>query len=171
MEGLVPNIEELITNLNRQVTLYRQMIDLVREEREHIVGLKFRELREDTYSKEAIIDEIQREDYRRVRWIASAAKVLGRDVKDITIEIIASEMARAHYETLMSVKNTLLVLIKKAKEMNHENKRLVEIALGDAQEMKKNILGITSDQPQTYGPKGSMGPMKDTSARMLNKEA
>jgi len=171
MEGIAPNTDEFMANLKHQVTLYRQLIDVVRDEREHIVALRLKELRESTYSKEAIIDEIQREEYRRLLWIRNAAKILEKNEKEITIEIIANQFAPVQYEAFMNIKNTLLVLVKKAKDSNLENKKLVEIALGDAQEMKKNILGLTTDQPKVYGPKGNMDPVKDNSARMFNKEA
>ena len=171
MDGMIPNIDELIANLRHQITLYRQMIEVVREEHEHVVQVHLKELRESTYSKEAIIDEIQREETRRMRWLEAAAKVLQIPAKEITIEIVGNRMAREHFETLMNLKNTLLVLVKKAREMNADNKKLVEMALHDAQEIKKNILGLTTDQPKVYGPKGNMGQMKDSSARILNKEA
>lgn len=171
MDGMIPNIDELIANLKHQITLYRQMIDVVRDEREHVVQVHLKELRESTYSKEAIIDEIQREEHRRLEWLDAAAKILQIPAKELTIEIVANRMAREHFEILLNLKNTLLVLVKKAREMNAENKKLVEIALNDANEMKKNILGLTTNQPQVYGPKGSMGQMKDSSARILNKEA
>ncbi len=171
MDGMIPNIDELIANLKHQITLYRQMIDVVREEREHVVHVHLKELRESTYSKEAIIDEIQREESRRLQWLNAAAKILQMPAKEITIEIVGNRLAREHFEALMNLKNTLVVLVKKAREMNAENKKLVEMALHDSQEMKKNILGLTTDQPKVYGPKGSMGQMKDSSARILNKEA
>jgi flagellar biosynthesis/type III secretory pathway chaperone len=61
-------------------------------------------------------------------------------------------------------------MVKKAKDMNGENKRLVERALTEAQALKRNILGLSSEQPQVYGPKGNMGTNpRDSSARFLNK--
>lgn len=58
MEG--PNLDELQKNLKHQLTLYRQLVDVLREEKEHLVAVRFKEIREATYAKEALFDEIQR---------------------------------------------------------------------------------------------------------------
>lgn len=172
MEGQVPSIEELLKNLKHQVTLYKRLVDLCREERKQLVEVKLKELRDSTYAKEALLDEIQREEYRRSRWVADAAKLIGIPEKDVTLEIIGDKLApKEMWEPILSLKNTLLVLIKKCAEMNKDNRRLAEGALRDAQQMKRNVLGLTSDQPQVYGPKGNMGAIADKSARLLNKEA
>jgi flagellar biosynthesis/type III secretory pathway chaperone len=170
MEGVAPNIEELVRNLRHQISLYRQLLDLVREERLQVVELKYKELRESTFSKEALIDEIQREEQRRKLWVHSAAQFIGLPEKDTTLEIIASRIAREQYEALMSLKNTLVVLVKKSRELNEDNRKLVEAALRDTQEMKKNVLGLTSEQAKVYGPRGQMNTKENTS-RILNKEA
>ncbi len=168
MEG--PNLDELQKNLSHQLTLYRQLVDVLRDEKEHLVGVRFKEIRECTYAKEALFDEIQREEFRRRKWVQQAAPVIGVSENDVTMEMIASKFGGAElYEPLISLKNALLHMVRKAKEMNLDNKRLVESALKDAQELKRNILGLSSEQPQIYGPKGNMGVGRDHSARFLNK--
>ncbi len=47
MEG--PNLDELLKNLKHQLALYRQLVDLLRVEREHVVGVNLKEIREATY--------------------------------------------------------------------------------------------------------------------------
>lgn len=172
MDAVVPNIEELLKNLNHQLGLYRQLLDLVRAERECIVGVKIKELREHTYSKEALVDEITREESRRVHWLKEASRALQIPFNDLTMDILAKRLAPERFEALMSLKNTMLVLVKRVREHNADNKRLIEVALKDAQEMKKNILGLTSDQPKVYGPSGQMGGASaDKGARFISKEA
>ncbi|HEY8278242.1 MAG TPA: flagellar protein FlgN [Bdellovibrionota bacterium] len=171
MDGQSPNLDELQKNLKQQLTLYRQLVDVLRDEREHLVGVRFKEIREATYAKEAIFDEIQREEFRRKKWTQQAATVLGVPEKDVTMELVASKLFSEHFEALISLKNTLLHMVRKAKEMNADNKRLVESALKDADVLKRNILGLSSDKPQVYGPKGNMGGSgRDHSARFLNKD-
>lgn len=173
MEGQIPNLEELQKNLRHQLTLYRRLVDLLREEKEHIIAIRLKDVRESTYSKEAILDEIHREEFRRRKWVADAAKFLGIPEKDITMEIVAAKLAPPEqYEGLVSLKLTLLHLVKKARDMNQDCRALVESALKDAQQMKRNILGLSSDQAQTYGPKGSMDNNgREQGARFLSKEA
>lgn len=173
MEGQAPSIDELQKNLRHQLTLYRQLVDLLRAEREHIVAVRFKEIRESTYSKEALLDEIQREEFRRVRWVKEAANFLGVLEKDLTMELVASRIgAPEQFEGLMSLKHTMVHMVKKAREMNQDNQALVESALKDAQQLKRNILGLSSDQPQVYGPKGNMGGQaREQGARFFNKEA
>jgi len=170
MDG--PNLDELQKNLRHQLTLYRQLVDILRDEKDHLVAVRFKEIREATYAKEAIFDEIQREEYRRRKWVQAAAPVIGVSEKEVTMEMIAAKFGGPDlYEPLVSLRNTLLVMVKKASEMNLDNKRLVESALKDAQQLKRNILGLSSEQPQVYGPKGSMGTNpRDSSARFLNKD-
>jgi flagellar biosynthesis/type III secretory pathway chaperone len=171
MEGQSPNLEELQNNLRHQLTLFRQLVDVLRDEKDHLVAVRFKEIREATYAKEALFDEIQREEFRRRKWVTLAAPFLGVPEKDITMEMIASKIGGPeNFESLISLRNTLSVMVKKAKDMNGENKRLVERALTEAQALKRNILGLSSEQPQVYGPKGNMGTNpRDSSARFLNK--
>lgn len=173
MDGQAPNLEELQKNLKHQLSLYRQLVDLLREEREHVIAVRFKEIRECTYSKEALLDEIHREEFRRQRWVREAAGFCQIAEKDFTIEATAERLAEpAQREPLLSLKFALLHLIKKAREMNADNRVLVESALKDAQVLKRNILGLSSDQPQVYGPSGSLGnSARDQSARFLSKEA
>jgi flagellar biosynthesis/type III secretory pathway chaperone len=172
MDGLAPDLEELTKNLKHQLTLYRQLVDLLRSEREHIVAVRLKDIREATYSKEAILDETQREEFRRMRWVKQAATFLGIAEKDLTMEMVAAKIGGPEqYESMFSLKQTLLVMVKKARDMNKENQLLVTAALKDAHQLKKNILGLSSDQPQVYGAKGNMGSaVRDQSARFLNKE-
>lgn len=172
MDGLAPDLEELTKNLRHQLTLYRQLVDLLRSEREHIVAVRLKEIREATYSKEALMDEVQREEFRRLRWVKQAAAYLGVQEKDFTMETVASRMGGPEmYESLFSLKQTLAVMVKKARDMNADNQQLVNAALKDAQTLKRNVLGLSSDQPKTYGPKGNMGSTaRDHSARFVNKE-
>lgn len=171
MDGAVPNIEELLRNLKHQTQLYKQLSDIVRDEREHIIAVNHKEIRESTYAKEAVIDEIQREEQRRLAWLDQLAVSLGRPPIELTIEAVA-KMHPAQSEQLLTLKNALLLLVRKAKEANLDNKRLVEIALNDAQELKRNILGLVSDKPQVYGPNGQMGGKRpENNSRMVDKEA
>ncbi|MGZ3657058.1 MAG: flagellar export chaperone FlgN [Bdellovibrionota bacterium] len=171
MEGQSPDLEELQKNLRHQLTLFRQLVDVLRDEKEHLVGVRFKEIRESTYAKEALFDEIQREEFRRRRWVSQAAPFLGVPEKDVTMEMVATKIGGPeNFESLISLRNALQVMVKKAKDMNSDNKRLVENALKDAQQLKRSILGLSSDQPQVYGPKGALGTNpRDQSARFLNK--
>ncbi|MGE3261630.1 MAG: flagellar protein FlgN [Bacteriovoracia bacterium] len=172
MDGLAPDLEELTKNLKHQLTLYRQLVDLLRSEREHIVAVRLKEIRESTYSKEALLDEVHREEFRRMRWVKQASTFLGLSEKEITMEMVASKIGGPEqYESMFSLKQALLHMVKKARDMNHDNQQLVTTALKDAQLLKRNILGLSSDQPQVYGPKGSIGSaVRDQSARFVNKE-
>ncbi|MGZ3695187.1 MAG: flagellar protein FlgN [Bdellovibrionota bacterium] len=172
MDGLAPDLEELTKNLKHQLTLYRQLVDVLRLEREHIVAVRLKEIRESTYSKEALMDEAQREEFRRMRWVKQAALYLGIAEKDLTMEMVAAKIGGPElYESMFSLKQALLHMVKKARDMNKDNQSLVTVALKDAQQLKRNILGLSSDQPQVYGAKGNMGSnVRDQSARFLNKE-
>ena len=172
-DGLAPDLEELQKNLRHQLSLYRQLVDLLREEKEHLVAVRLKDVRECTYAKEALLDEILREEHRRRRWVAEAAASLSVPEAELTVETLAHRLAPLdQHDGYRSLKSTLAHLIKRARDMNDENRRLTEVALRDAQELKKNILGLSSGQPQTYGPKGSVGQgPRDQSARFLNQEA
>lgn len=172
MDGQAPSLEELQKNLKHQLSLYRQLVDLLREEHGHVVGVRLKEIRECTYAKEALLDEIHREEFRRQRWVKEAAASLGVNERELTMELVADRMAPSQREALTSLKQALTLLVKKAREMNSENRALVENALRDAQALKRNILGLSSDQPQTYGPKGNLGNgAREQGARFLSKEA
>lgn len=171
MEGQAPDIEELHNNLRQQLALYKRLLDVLREERECLVAARVKEIRDCTYTKEALLDEIQREELRRIAWAKLAVPVLGVPLKDLTMELVANRLAPPDkIEPLLSLRTALTHLVTKAKEMNLDNKRLAEAFLADAQTMKQNVLGLSSEKPQVYGPKGQMGGGRDHSARFLNTD-
>ena len=175
MEGTIPKIEDLTKTLKQQLHLHKQLLDLLRVEYEAVVGAKIKDLRDATYAKEAILDEIHREERRRQMWLQELAATVKIPAAELTLEKVAAYYPE-QFESLISLRQALIVLIKKAKEQNADNKRLVEVALADTQELKKNILGLTDEKPQVYGPKGQMAQRagnnnKEQQQGILNREA
>lgn len=99
MDGTIPKIEELTKLLKHQLQLYMQLTDLLRTEHSAVVGVHLKELREATYAKEAIIDEIQREEQRRQLWLNDLAIGTGVSVKESTMERVAN-FYPDHFERL-----------------------------------------------------------------------
>ena len=171
MDGQKPNLDILTGLLKRQISLHRDLMDLVKREREHLVKADIKAIGDATFEKEALVAEVQKSEIDRGRWITAVAAHVAEEPETISLERIIGIYGEEHREQLQSLRATLRVLISKIRELNLDNAELTRNALTEAQVMKQNALGMTADRANVYGPKGKMGGGKDRSSRMVSSEA
>lgn len=171
MDGQTPSLQTLLEILKRELSLHKQLFDILKLEREALAKVDIKAIREATFNKEQLLADIMREESGRRRWLDLLSDTTGVAVADLSAEKVAEIYGNAHFEQLVSVRNALRYMLVQVRELNGENQKLTEHALRESQLMKENALGMTGDRAATYGPKGNMGVAKEKNARLLSREA
>lgn len=166
-------IAEIHASLQKLVGLHRQLLDVVRVEKEALIEANLRAIQEATCSKQALIESIKQEEVRRQQNVAELAILLKRPMSELTLLEIAiavqGEEPRGA-DQLRSAFNALSILIKRVSEANRENATLVERSLEHIREMKKNVLGDAHSSSNTYTQQGTRSNAP-SGARLFEREA
>ena len=169
MEGQKPKLEILKSNLTGQIALYKELLTIVRAEKNHLMSVSINEIQEATFAKEVLLVELQSKENERKRWLIEVSDHFKSDVDELDIEGVLGLYKNEDRENILKLRNTLRVLIQSVKDFSLENQNLIANALKDSQVMKENALGISQSKTKTYGPKGGIDK-PDESARIFSSK-
>jgi len=165
-------IQELLTTLQRLLTLHRQLLEVVRAERQALLGVDVQKIQELAMQKQSVLDEIVALERDRVRLTLTVAGVWGLSPQQATLnEIVlrAQAISLKLSEQLRSVHQTLQLLISRIQEQNQSNRVLVEGSIERVEIMKRNVLGEAVPRSETYSPTGQR-QAQSSGARLLSTE-
>jgi hypothetical protein len=169
MEKELTEIHRILENL---VGLHRQLVEVVRSEREALVSADLKAIQERTYAKEALIEQIRAQESARVRQVSALAILWRKPLRELTlpkliIEVQGKDLALA--EQFRTLFNTLSLLVQRIEQLNQDNRALVQKSLDHIEDMKRNVLGEASPKSNTYNPQGQRAHNAGTS-RLISKE-
>jgi hypothetical protein len=164
---------EIYQSIQKLIGLHRQLLDVVRKEREILIEANVKAIEEVTALKQGLIGEVRSVEAQRIRATGELAQLWKRQPVELTlgnliIIVQGSDLKLA--EQLRTSLNAITILIERITEQNESNRALVERSLEHVHEMKKNILGETVPKSTTYTPQGQKTPGMQ-GARILSKEA
>jgi flagellar biosynthesis/type III secretory pathway chaperone len=167
------NLDSIYQLLQKHLGLHRQLMDVVRAEKEALVQADLKKLQEITLAKEGLIESVRVCELDRMKVIGALAIQLKKPLRELTLSglIIAVQgfdLKRA--EQLRSVYQALQVLIQRITEQNNYNRSIVEKSLGNVDAMKKNVLGESVPKAGTYNVHGQK-THGGGSSRLISKEA
>lgn len=170
-------LEQLKNLLSRLIGLHRQLLDLLRLEKEALVLSDKPAIEEAALAKDACLQAIGQTERDRVRLIGELALSWKRPVTQLTLTTIIQELEqsidsqkKAMSHALRSQLNALVVLIERVQEQNTYNGALIEKALQHVDSMKSNVFRNDAPQSQTYTQSGGRA-QAPTQSRILSKEA
>jgi hypothetical protein len=166
--------QNLNSNLDELVKLYRNLLDLVRKEKELLLQVDLNPLNESNKIKEALLLKIRATDMVRERYARELAREVGADIKNPRLLEIAQKMLNkgqaAEAERLLKIHGVLVLLIERVSEINKDNAQYTEsvlkslnLALGEV----KTTLG----GKKTYERKGKMNEGPNKAGNFVSKEA
>lgn len=169
MEETVPKIYQ---SLQKILGLHRQLLDIVRSEREALTSADLTAIQGATYAKEAIVQAIQQQEQLRLELIGRLALKLKKPLSDLTLNNLAilvqgTDLKQA--DQLRTTNQALTLLIKRIQEQNTYNRGLIEESLEHVRAMKKNVLGEYAPKSETYSPNGQRKSGSGAS-RLISKE-
>lgn len=148
-------------------------MDLVRAEKEAILSADLVGVQEATHQKEALIEEIKRQETLRLEQIGHISVQLRKPARDITVQSLILQIQVRDpklAEQLRSSMNALLLLVGRIRDASQYNLELIERSLDHVDLMKKNVLGEAIPNSNTYGSKAQhVG--NTAGARLISREA
>lgn len=166
------DLSQLYQILQKLVGLHRQLMDVVRSEREALVSADLKGIQEATYVKESLIQSIYVAENERLKLMGELAAIWKKSIQDLTLPNIIIEIQGRDpksAEQLRGTLNVLTILIQRISEQNRSNREFVERSLQHVQNMKSNVLGESTVKAETYSPHGQKINATGSS-RLLSKE-
>lgn len=169
---VLSRIDQIYDILQKQIGYHRQLLDLVRAERDALLTADLKAIQDCTYSKEALIEAVRTAEDARHRIVMDLAMIWKKPIKELSLQqiiLIAQGENLAKSDQLRSAFTTLTIMIERIREQNLANSRIVERSMEHISAMKKNVLGESSPKAQTYGTSGQrVAP--SPGARLISKE-
>ena len=162
--------QNLISSLEELTKLYRQLLEVVRKEREILLSANLDELLACNESKETLLMKIKMADLLRAKHAEELAAVVGADKNDPRLLEIAKKAGGALGDRLRAIHGALELVIQRTMELNRDNETYVQSALqtlrGAMGDIKETLGG-----KKTYGRKGTYKPGPDQTSNFVSKEA
>lgn len=162
---------ELVKSLDQLVTVYRHLLDIVRQENEVLVAADMKKVPEINLSKEKLVHKIKQLDDQWQKSAEVLAKKLNFNNMQPTLLEIASNFNGEEGKKLQQLHSVLNILVGRISEINKKNEVLVQSVLSHITGAMNSITETLNENP-TYGSKGSMEDVnKDAQGRLVQREA
>lgn len=162
--------EKLIFNLEELTKAYRQVLELVRKEKELLLQADLEALTENNLAKEKLILRLKSLDGLRIRYATEVARLVGVEEGEARLLEIARRIETGEGEKLRTQQATLEILIRRVKEINQSNEEYTLSALEKINGAMSNVKDTVAGK-KTYGRKGKMQTGASTaSGNFVSKE-
>lgn len=173
MSTVSTELNQFYDCLSQLVTSHRQLLDLVRREKEVLVSANLEAIQKVVLEKEVLVTSIHQLEQERKQFIERLARTWNKPIEELNLEMIILEvqaLSRDLAEKFRSVWNALKVLLNRILSQNSENRALVENSLSHLRQMRQNTLSELEQFSKTYNPKG-VSVAKTSEARLISQEA
>jgi flagellar biosynthesis/type III secretory pathway chaperone len=161
---------QLTDGLDHLVKVYRNLLDVVRKEKEILVSAKLDDLNENNKSKDTILVRIRSLENSRMKCARDLALVVGADVDAPRLLDIATFFEPERADKLRNMHSVLELLVRRVSEVNKQNEELVQSALKNITGAMEAIRDTLQPKP-TYARQGSMVPQKsDAAGNLVRRE-
>jgi hypothetical protein len=161
--------QRLINNLEDLTKQYRQMLELVRREKELLIAANIEKLSENNQSKEGLLYKIKTLDSFREKYAKEFAFAIGADSTQPRLLELANVVSGAEGDRLRSIHATLQLLVGRVQGLNKENEEFANNALNKLGGALDEIKGTLSGK-RTYGQKGTIAHGPDKAGNFVSKE-
>jgi len=155
-------INELIVNLNDMNNLYEQLIESGKEKRKVIIKNNIEELQKINADENILVRKTLKLDKKREELFSDIAFVLNKPSENITLtKLIEYIDTQAEAEDVKKARERASCLLAELKEINENNRILIEEALNQT-EFSMNVLrGTLSKKPYYCDTHGNEIPTGD----------
>lgn len=162
--------EKLMNNLEELTKCYRQLLDVVRSEKDILKESKIEKLNAVNASKDQLITQIKSLDALRGNYAGELAHHVGADIVQPRLLDLAVRMGGAEGEKLRTMHSMLELLLKRLIEINKENADSAQVALNNVNKtldsFKENLMG-----PKNYKRQGQVKTGPEKSGNLVSREA
>ncbi|AZZ35751.1 flagellar protein FlgN [Bdellovibrio sp. qaytius] len=162
--------EKMIANLDDMLKNYRQLLDLVRKEKDLLITSNLELLNENNNSKEQAIIKIKALDAIRITYASELAHFVQADTAQPRLLEIAQKIGGAEGEKLRTMHAALEMVIKRLSEINKGNVQFAESALKSVNSALDNFKDALTGPQKTYQQKGKY-KQASNSGNLVKREA
>ena len=162
--------EKMIANLDDMLKNYRQLLDLVRKEKDLLITSNIDLLNENNNAKEQAIIKIKALDATRMTYASELAHFVQADSVQPRLLEIAQKIGGAEGEKLRVMHSALEMVIKRLSEINKGNVVFAESALKSVNSALDNFKEALTGPQKTYQKKGKYQQGAQT-GHMVKREA
>ena len=165
--------KKLYELLQKLIGIHRQLLDVVRLEREALVEAHLKDIQNITGIKQGLVEEVHRVESERLKIMGALAVAWSMSSKELTLQkviirIQGNDLKLA--DQFRAAFNALNILIQRISDQNNHNKKFLERSIEHVDQMKKNVLEESQSQANTYTQQGQRSTSAGTS-RLISKEA
>jgi len=122
-------LAELITILNKEIELHKQLLSLLHKERELLIDLSTEEIFENNKKKETCTLKIKMLEESRLSLVERLSQHYAIPSQELTLSKIVSLVKEPYRSALNTLRSTLIALTSSTKEINHNNCLIVKDSL------------------------------------------
>lgn len=137
-------MEELITTLDAEEILYRQLIPIEEDKTRAVIANDLESLQDIAAREHDLVDQTSAMEHKREQIAVDIATVLGKDPKTITLEQIAEALKNQPEDQrkLQIIHDRLKKTVARLQELNEQNKLLLKEAM-EMVEFNMNVIRST----------------------------
>lgn len=137
-------MEELITTLDAEEILYRQLIPIEEDKTRAVIANDLEALQDIAAREHDLVDQTSAMEHKREQIAVDIATVLGKDPKTITLEQIAEALKNQPEDQrkLQIIHDRLKKTVARLQELNEQNKLLLKEAM-EMVEFNMNVIRST----------------------------
>ena len=156
---LHPLLDSLINLLKREIAVYREIQAAITHERIILMKPSLEKLLESNGKKETAIVKARMLEEGRFKIIKKIARVLDLDENQINLSTVSSYADTDQEKELKECRSILNELLASNREMNQNNKELLDYSLHFLQGTVDFIHSLLSSGSACYMPTGRMRPI------------
>lgn len=164
---------DLVECLENLVKVYRNLLEVVRREKEILVASKLDDLNENNKSKDAMLVRIRSLENQRTKCARDLAQAVGVDIEQPRLLEIANNAPANWADRLRNLHSVLDLLVRRVAEVNKQNEELVQAALNNISGAMDAIRDGLKPRSNVYGPRGNIGASAkgEILPQLVSKEA
>lgn len=159
---------KLCEKLEGLIKTYRNLLNVVRKEKDILVDADLDKLNENNKAKEKLLIEVRKLEEERIKFTAELAKAEGLEESAKLLDF-AYHFGGEKAERLRSIQSVLDLLLKRVKDYNQKNSVLVNSALANITGAMNSIKETLQDKP-TYENKGGVKKQEVQAGQLVRRE-
>lgn len=161
---------KLTETLEEMTKIYRQLLEVVRQEKDHLLQVNLVEIEKATQIKEEMINKLRVADMLREKYAQNLGAEINVPSTIPRLLELAQYMPMAEGDRLRQQHAALELVIKRIQEINKENEDYAQSALKNLNGALGNVKETLSGK-KTYERKGQYKTGPDTAGHFVSKEA
>ncbi|HVO65634.1 MAG TPA: flagellar protein FlgN [Syntrophales bacterium] len=158
-DELSPLLDSLIILLKGEVVVYRELQAAISHEKITLMKPSLERLLESNSKKETVILKAKMLEDGRLKLIRKIAKILALEENEVNLTVLCSYADNDQKKCLEDCKSILSSLLANNREMNKNNKELVDFSLHFMQGSVDFIHSLLASASACYMPSGKMRPI------------